>query len=59
MSTLYGSPTLYNVATKVAHYANLIPSVLINCGLNPWAEGHEMMEFPKRPFHEMMKDIKD
>ena len=28
----------------------------MNCSLNPWAEGHKMMEFPKKPFHEMIKD---
>ena len=29
----------------------------MNCSLNPWAEGHNMMEFPKKPFHEMIKEI--
>jgi L-lactate dehydrogenase complex protein LldF len=56
MSVLYGSPGLYNFATGLAHWANLIPSPVMNCGLNPWAEGHKMMEFPKKPFHEMIKD---
>ena len=57
MSMLYGSPGLYNFGTGLAHWANLIPSPLMNCGLNPWAEGHKMMEFPKKPFHEMIKEI--
>jgi L-lactate dehydrogenase complex protein LldF len=30
----------------------------MNCGLNPWAEGHKMMEFPKKPFHKLFKEIK-
>jgi L-lactate dehydrogenase complex protein LldF len=58
MSTLYGSPNLYNLATNLAHWANLIPSPIINCGLNPWAEGHDMMRFPKKPFHVLIKEIK-
>jgi L-lactate dehydrogenase complex protein LldF len=56
MSMLYGSPGLYNFGTSLAHWANLIPSLLTNCGLNPWADGHKMMEFPKKPFHEIIKD---
>jgi L-lactate dehydrogenase complex protein LldF len=31
----------------------------MNCSLNPWAEGHKMMQFPKKPFHEMIKELKD
>jgi L-lactate dehydrogenase complex protein LldF len=29
----------------------------MNCGLNPWAEGHEMMKFPKKPFHQVVKEL--
>lgn len=29
----------------------------MNSGLNPWAEGHEMMKFPKKPFHTIIKDL--
>ncbi len=56
MSLLYGSSALYDLGTSLAHWANALPSSLINCGLNPWAEGHMMMEFPKKPFHEQIKD---
>ena len=55
MSMFYGSEGMYNLGTALAHWANLIPSPLINCGLNPWAEGHKMMEFPKETFHSMWK----
>ena len=58
MSAVYGSPALYNLSTALAHWANYVPSSLMNCGMNPWAEGHEMMEFPKKPFHEMMEELK-
>ena len=51
MSLLDGSSALYDLGTSRAHWANALPSPLINCGLNPWAEGHAMMEFPKKPFH--------
>jgi L-lactate dehydrogenase complex protein LldF len=58
MSAFYNSPGLYGFATGIAHWANLVPSPLMNCGLNPWAEGHRMMEFPKKPFHELIADEK-
>jgi L-lactate dehydrogenase complex protein LldF len=58
MSALYGSESLYNLGTSLAHWANIIPSPLLNCKLNPWAEGHKMMESPKKPFHKLWKDIK-
>ena len=58
MSTLYGSEGLYNLGTALAHWANIIPSPILNCGLNPWADGHKMMEFPKKPFHKLFKEIK-
>ena len=57
MSMLYGSSSLYNFGTGMAHWANLIPSPIINSSLNPWAEGHKMMQFPKKPFHEMIKEL--
>ena len=59
MSMLYGSEGLYNLGTALAHWANIIPSPLINCGLNPWAEGHKMMQFPKKPFHKIFKEMKE
>ena len=59
MSMLYGSPGFYNIATSLAHWANFIPSPIINCSINPWAEGHKMMQFPKKPFHEQIKELKD
>jgi L-lactate dehydrogenase complex protein LldF len=55
MSMVYGSQGFYNLGTALAHWANLIPSPLLNCGLNPWAEGHDMMQFPKETFHSMWK----
>ena len=35
MSTLYGNEGLYNLGTALAHWANIIPSPILNCGLNP------------------------
>ena len=54
MSLLYASSALYDLGTSLAHWANALPAPLMNCGLNPWAEGHTMMEFPKKPFHEQI-----
>jgi L-lactate dehydrogenase complex protein LldF len=45
------------MATAVSPLANIIPPFLMNSGLNPWAEGHEMMKFPKKPFHTIIKDL--
>ena len=57
MSLLFGSPALYKMATAVSPLANIMPPFLMNNGLNPWAEGHEMMKFPKKPFHSIIKDL--
>jgi L-lactate dehydrogenase complex protein LldF len=46
---------VYNTALKFAPLANYVPSALINCGLNPWSEGHKMMTFPKQSFHTLWK----
>ena len=56
MKVLYGSSGIYNTALKFAPLANIVPRGLINCGVNPWAQGgHEMMKFPKSSFHELWK----
>ena len=59
MGMVYGSSAVYKMATAVSPLANLVPSVLINSGLNPWAEGHVMMKFPKKPFHSIIKDLEE
>jgi L-lactate dehydrogenase complex protein LldF len=56
MSLLFGSPALYRTATAVSPLLNLLPSFVIDSRLNPWAEGHRMMQFPRRPFHEAIKE---
>ena len=55
MSMVFGSPGFYNTALKFAPLANIVPDPLINCGLNPWADGHKMMTFPKQSFHTLWK----
>jgi L-lactate dehydrogenase complex protein LldF len=55
MSMVFGSTGVYNTALKFAPLANYVPSALINCGLNPWSEGHKMMTFPKQSFHTLWK----
>jgi L-lactate dehydrogenase complex protein LldF len=59
MKMLFGSQTLYNTATAVSPLLNIVPSFLMNSRLNPWAEGHEMMQFPQKPFHERIEELKD
>jgi len=58
MEFVFNHETVYNTATGMASLANLIPPFVMNMKLNPWAEGHEMMKFPKKPFHELIKTIK-
>ena len=57
MKMLFGSTALYNTATAVSPLMNILPRFLVECGMNPWAEGHEMMKFPKKPFHQLFKEI--
>ena len=57
MTALYNHSWLYNLATGMASWANILPSFVLNNGLNPWAEGHKMMKFPKKPFHELIKEL--
>jgi L-lactate dehydrogenase complex protein LldF len=57
MKMLFGSATLYNTATAISPIMNILPKWLVENGLNPWAEGHEMMKFPKKPFHEQIKEL--
>ena len=57
MGLMYGSKGIYNLATSLAHWANALPSAVVNSSMNPWAEGHTMMEFPKKPFHEQIKAV--
>ena len=59
MSVLFGLPSIYKMATAVSPVANVIPPFLINCSLNPWAAGHDMFKFPKKPFHTQFKELKD
>ena len=57
MDDIFTRPKVYNMATNSAHLANHIPSFIMECGLNPWAKGHKMMKFPKKPFHKLFKDL--
>lgn len=59
MTMVLSRPGLYDIASEKAHWANILPSSLINCGLNPWAYGHDMMKFPKKPFHKLFPDLDD
>lgn len=58
MATLFGSPSLYVTALKMAPLANIVPTPLMNIKMNTWAYGHKMMTFPKKSFHAMWKQLK-
>ena len=55
MKMLFGSSGLYNTAMKFAPMANWVPSFLMESGLNPWADGHKMMKFPRNSFQELWR----
>ena len=59
MKMLFCSPRLYKMATAVSPLANIMPPFIMNSRLNPWADGHQMMKFPKKPFHTLFKDIEE
>lgn len=56
MKFLFLRPSLYQNTLKMAPLANIVPDFLMECGLNPWAEGHKMMTFPKKSFHALFKE---
>lgn len=58
MSFLYGHPAVYTGALRLSSLVNWVPRPLINLPLNPWAYGHEMMQFPKKSFHQLWKEKK-
>jgi L-lactate dehydrogenase complex protein LldF len=55
MKVLFGSSGVYNTAMKFAPMANWVPRFMIECGLNPWADGHRMMKFPRNSFQELWR----
>ncbi|MCR5198393.1 MAG: lactate utilization protein [Prevotella sp.] len=57
MKLLFGNERVYKTATAISPLANIVPSFIINSGLNPWADGHTTMKFPKKPFHTIIKDL--
>jgi L-lactate dehydrogenase complex protein LldF len=57
MKIMFGSPTLYQSALKMAPLANYIPSFLTNINLNAWCKYHTMPEFGKS-FHQLWKSGK-
>ncbi len=58
MSFLFGHPALYTGVLRLSPLVNWVPRPLINLPLNPWAYGHEMMQFPKKSFHQLWKEKK-
>jgi putative iron-sulfur cluster-binding protein len=57
MTELYQHPAIYSVATKYAHFANIIPQKMMDVKLNPWSVGHDMPHFPKKTFHTLYKQM--
>ena len=58
MSLVFNNKWIYNSALWWSPMLNHMPRFLIYNGLNGWGKGHEMMRFPKKPFHVLWKNGK-
>ena len=58
MSFIFGHPRLYTRLVGSLHLARWIPRCIMNCRMNPWTYGHEMMKFPPKSFHQTWKELK-
>ena len=58
LDMVFNHPSLYNAGTSLAHILNSMPSWLLENSLNPWAYGHKMMKFPKKPFHKVIEEYR-
>ena len=58
MSFIFGHPRLYTRLVGSLHLARWVPRCIMNCRMNPWAYGHEMMKFPPKSFHQTWKELK-
>ena len=59
MSLIMVKPGIYNAATAMSHLLDKVPHAILNCRMNPWAEGHEMMKFPPKPFHKVISELEE
>ena len=58
MSFIFGHPRLYTRLVGSLHLARWVPRCIMNCRMNPWTYGHEMMKFPPKSFHQTWKELK-
>jgi L-lactate dehydrogenase complex protein LldF len=56
MGMLFNHPQLYTGALCLSPVVNWIPAPVMQCSLNPWAYGHQMMKFPSKSFHQIWKE---
>ena len=56
MSFLFNHPQLYTGVLRLSPAVNWVPSPMLQCSLNPWAYGHQMMKFPPKSFHQLWRD---
>lgn len=55
MSMVFNHKWIYNSALWWSPMANHVPKFLMYSKINGWGQGHEMMRFPKKPFHVLWK----
>ena len=55
MSLVFNHKWIYNSALWWSPMANHVPKFLMYSKINGWGQGHEMMRFPKKPFHVLWK----
>jgi len=58
MSYLFNHPQIYTGALYMSPIVNWLPGPIMQCSLNPWAYGHQMMKFPEQSFHQIWKEKK-
>lgn len=55
MTMVFENYPLYDTLLRTSSEMNMIPRKFFDFKLNAWSIGHEMMKFPKKPFHEIYK----
>ena len=56
MGFLFDRPSLYTGVLRLSPAANWVPGPIMQCSLNPWAYGHQMMKFPQKSFHQLWSE---
>ena len=56
MGFLFNHPAFYTGVLHLSPAVNWLPGPVVQCSLNPWAYGHQMMKFPQKSFHQLWSE---